>query len=270
MFGRAASFCANLQFPYMPLSIPWGDCVDEEVDAQQTFKDLTPTKDFRVKLCLDNLTRRPLKGHRQTKRTNFKPSDGNERQRTTLVILCTPSHATRRMLLDILDEREICTCNFVHLAMDFVTWQASGHAWINFTSPGESRRAMGILRNCAQLENCIVTWSESTQGLPACIERFCTHPPLTESIPDDYKPSLVYNGVLWPFPGPNLPIRHTISILDALPRRSHFLRDHCAFAASNSENIRLLSRNIVDGQSTRVKDVTVNFCQVCKDDDSRS
>ena len=83
------------------------------------------------------------------------------------------------------------------------------HAFINFITTNEAQRCFEgfSVWKVPSEKVCTVTWGSPYQGLDAHIERYQNSPVMHHSIPDDWKPVLLEQGVRIAFPAPTKPIK---------------------------------------------------------------
>lgn len=102
--------------------------------------------------------------------------------------------------------------DFAYLPVDFQSQAGLGYAFINFATVADAQlcfdRFEGFSNWKVPSEKvCTVTWSSPTQGLEAHIERYKNSPVMHGSLPDEWKPVLLQQGVRVAFPPPSKPIK---------------------------------------------------------------
>jgi len=133
--------------------------------------------------------------------------------RTTVMIRNMPNNYTRNMLLELVDSMGFAgNYDFAYLPVDFQSQAGLGYAFINFRSVADANlcfeRFEGFSNWTVPSEKvCTVTWSSPTQGLESHIERYKNSPVMHHSLPDEWKPVLLQNGMRVAFPPPSKPIK---------------------------------------------------------------
>jgi len=133
--------------------------------------------------------------------------------RTTVMLRNMPNNYTRDMLLELVDSMGFEKCyDFAYLPVDFKSQAGLGYAFINFVSTSEAERCFDCFEGYSSWKVpsekvCTVTWGSPYQGLEAHIERYQNSPVMHHSIPDDWKPVLLGQGVRLDFPAPTKPIK---------------------------------------------------------------
>lgn len=133
--------------------------------------------------------------------------------RTSVMIRNMPNAYTREMLRELIDSMGLAgSYDFVYLPIDFKSQIGLGYSLINFTS------VLGAQLCCDRLEGygnwkvpcdtcCTVVWSSPTQGLEALLDRYRNSPVMHHSLPDEWKPVLLQQGMRVAFPPPSKPIK---------------------------------------------------------------
>ncbi|CAE7673380.1 NLP2 [Symbiodinium sp. KB8] len=128
---------------------------------------------------------------------------------TTVMLRNLPNNYTRAMLLAMLDSEGFeGKYNFLYLPIDFQSRACLGYAFVNLVDPsyvaqfwakfsGSSKWVLPSKKVCG------VSWSGPHQGLEAHVERYRNSPVMHESVPDEYKPVVLQNGVRVAFPEPS-------------------------------------------------------------------
>lgn len=133
--------------------------------------------------------------------------------RTTVMLRNMPNNYTRDMLLELVDSMGFSSCyDFAYLPVDFKSQAGLGYAFINFISSAEAQRCFETFEGYSgwkvpSEKVCTVTWGSPYQGLEAHIERYQNSPVMHHSIPDEWKPVLIEQGVRIVFPMPTKPIK---------------------------------------------------------------
>merc|ERR1719247_3603749 len=136
-----------------------------------------------------------------------------EEWRTTVMLRNMPNNYTRDMLLELVDTMGFTCCyDFAYLPVDFKSQAGLGYAFINFVTSIEAQRCFECFEGFSgwkvpSEKVCTVTWGSPYQGLEAHIERYQNSPVMHHSIPDEWKPVLIEQGVRITFPAPTKPIK---------------------------------------------------------------
>jgi len=133
--------------------------------------------------------------------------------RTTVMIRNMPNNYTREMLLELVDSMGFAGAyDFAYLPTDFHSQAGLGYAFINFCTVADAQSCFNLLEGFSDWKVpsekvCTVTWSSPTQGFEAHIERYQNSPVMHHSIPDEWKPILLQQGVRVDFPPPTKHIK---------------------------------------------------------------
>jgi hypothetical protein len=131
-----------------------------------------------------------------------------EQDKTTVMLRNLPNDYTRNMLIEFLRSRGFGgSYDFVYLPFDFKKKAGLGYAFMNLISHSEALRAMRELPGFREwklkshkvLE---VSWSTPLQGLSANIERYRNSPVMHPDVPEHFKPLIIHDGAVVPFPLP--------------------------------------------------------------------
>jgi len=139
--------------------------------------------------------------------------DGSTEWRTTVMIRNMPNNYTRDMLLDLVDAMGfVGKYDFAYLPVDFQSQAGLGYAFINFSTVDDAKACFEQFEGFSNWKLpsekvCTVTWSSPTQGFEAHIDRYRNSPVMHPSLPDEWKPVLLQNGVRVPFPLPTKAIK---------------------------------------------------------------
>jgi len=134
---------------------------------------------------------------------------------TTIMLRNMPTDLTRDMLVELLDSYGLQGCyNFVYLPFHLLRLTGLGHAFVDFATSFDAKRAKTALEGfsswpvtSAQDKVCEVSWANSLQGLSAHIEFYRNSPVMHETVPEEYKPILLEGGIRQPFPFPTKQIQ---------------------------------------------------------------
>jgi hypothetical protein len=128
--------------------------------------------------------------------------------KTTVVIRNFPHSYTRDMVCELLNAKGFDGCyDFVYLPTDFLSWMAFGYAFINMKTHEDALRVMDVMEGFSDWgrsggKECNVVWSDPYQGLAANIERYRNSPVMGSTVHEMYKPLLILDGKVAPFPAP--------------------------------------------------------------------
>jgi len=141
-------------------------------------------------------------------------ADGEAQEwRTTVMIRNMPNNYTRAMLLELVDSMGFAGAyDFAYLPVDFNSQAGLGYGFINFLTVADAQSCFDRLEGFSDWKVpsekvCTVTWSSPTQGFEAHIERYQNSPVMHHSIPDEWKPVLLQQGVRVDFPPPTKHIK---------------------------------------------------------------
>lgn len=129
--------------------------------------------------------------------------------RTTVMLRNVPNNYSRAMVLSMMDEEGFKGLyNFLYLPIDFQSCSSLGYAFVNLVEPAVVPRFWqtfdGFTRwKLPSRKVCGVSWSGPHQGLEAHIERYRSSPVMHASVPDEYKPIILCDGVRIEFPPPS-------------------------------------------------------------------
>jgi len=144
---------------------------------------------------------------------NMDSDEASDEWRTTVMLRNMPNNYTRDMLLELVNSMGFAGCyDFAYLPVDFKSQAGLGYAFINFVSTAEAQRCFDCFEGFSEWKVpsekvCTVTWGSPYQGLEAHIERYQNSPVMHHSIPDEWKPVLLDQGVRITFPAPTKPIK---------------------------------------------------------------
>merc|ERR1712070_104116 len=143
----------------------------------------------------------------------FGESTDEQEWRSTVMIRNMPNNYTRDMLLELVDSMGfVGLYDFAYLPVDFQSQAGLGYAFINFVSVADAQLCFTRFEGFSDWKVpsekvCTVTWSSPTQGLEAHIERYRNSPVMHTSLPDEWKPVLLQQGMRVAFPVPTKPIK---------------------------------------------------------------
>lgn len=133
--------------------------------------------------------------------------------RKSVMIRNMPNSYTRNMLLELVDSMGFAGAyDFVYLPIDFKSQIGLGYALINFISVSDAQRCFEYFEGYCNWKVpcntvCTVAWSSPTQGLEAHIERYRNSPVMHHSLPDEWKPITLRQGIRTHFPPPSKAIK---------------------------------------------------------------
>jgi hypothetical protein len=139
--------------------------------------------------------------------------DPSQEWRTTVMLRNMPNNYTRDMLLELVDSMGFRgTYDFAYLPIDFNSQAGLGYAFIDFASVADAQNAFERFEGFSSWKVpsekvCTVTWSSPTQGLEAHLERYKNSPVMHHSVPDEWKPVLLQQGLRIAFPPPSKAIK---------------------------------------------------------------
>ena len=128
---------------------------------------------------------------------------------TTVMLRNLPNNYTREMLLAMLDNEGFqAQYDFLYLPMDFQRRACMGYAFINLVDPAHVPRFWSTFSGFTRWaipskKVCRVSLSGPHQGLQAHVERYRNSPVMHETVPDEYKPMVLQDGVRVAFPKPS-------------------------------------------------------------------
>jgi len=137
----------------------------------------------------------------------------SEEWRTTVMIRNMPNNYTREMFLEMVDSMGFAgTYDFAYLPVDFQNQAGLGYAFINFVSVAHAQLCFETFEGFSNWivpseKVCTVTWSSPTQGLEEHLDRYRNSPVMHHSLPDEWKPVLLQQGIRVTFPLPTKPIK---------------------------------------------------------------
>jgi len=124
-----------------------------------------------------------------------------------------PNNYTREMFLKMVDSMGFAgTYDFAYLPVDFQNQAGLGYAFINFVSVAHAQLCFETFEGFSNWivpseKVCTVTWSSPTQGLEEHLDRYRNSPVMHHSLPDEWKPVLLQQGIRVTFPLPTKPIK---------------------------------------------------------------
>jgi hypothetical protein len=127
---------------------------------------------------------------------------------TSVMMRNIPNNYTRAMLLALLKrEGFAATFDFFYLPIDLKKKSGLGYAFINFINHEVAEafcmHFSGFTRWAATSQKiCQVTWSNYIQGFAAHVERYRNSAIMHESVPEEFKPMVLKDGVQKTFPPP--------------------------------------------------------------------
>jgi RNA recognition motif-containing protein len=121
-----------------------------------------------------------------------------------------PNNISRQGLMELFDSLGLQGCyNFIYMPMDFERGANLGYAFVNLISGVQGERFVQLFQGFnawpAKFSSRKVTevqWNTSQQGLDDHVQRYRNSPLLHRSVPEEWRPLLLRNGVPVPFPPP--------------------------------------------------------------------
>jgi hypothetical protein len=139
---------------------------------------------------------------------HFSSNPQKQPERTTVVLRNLPAHLSRSEFVKILDDAGFGKrYDFVYLPTNFRNMTVFGYAIVNFSDPADALAALEQFRGADVDGQAMITeWSKSQQGYDDLVCRYRDSPVMHNSVPDKYKPIILANGQLQPFPSPTEPL----------------------------------------------------------------
>jgi len=128
---------------------------------------------------------------------------------TTVMLRNLPNDYTREMLLELVEAQGFAgTYDFVYLPIDFNSQAGLGYAFVNLLCPVEAQRFWKQFDGFSGWslpsdKVCSLNWSSPHQGLASHVDRYRNSPVMHNTVPDEYKPIIIFDGVRVPFPPPS-------------------------------------------------------------------
>jgi hypothetical protein len=144
---------------------------------------------------------------------NVDCDDNNPSRNTTVMLRNLPVGFTRAMLLELIDsEGYFGMYDFVYAPVDFGTGTGLGYGFVNLHSAACAsdfwKHFSGFSRwSCSSDKVCAVAWGEPCQGLSQHLERYRNSPVMHDSVPDEWRPIFLVEGVRVDFPEPTKRIK---------------------------------------------------------------
>lgn len=139
--------------------------------------------------------------------------DGEDDNRTTVMLRNLPNNYTRAMLLKLLEtEGFIEKVTFLYLPIDFKTQAALGYAFVDLVNTDAVKEFRAVFEGFSRWalpskKASFISWCGIYQGVKEHIERYRNSPMMHNSVPDEYKPVILEKGERVPFPKPTKSIR---------------------------------------------------------------
>lgn len=140
-------------------------------------------------------------------------ASGDAGGKTTVMLRNLPKQFTRSDLMDtLIDEGFEGTYDLLYVPMDFSAECSLGYAFVNFASVSDAGICWETFDGfsdwgMASKEACEVVWSDPHQGLYALVERYRNSPVMHDSMPDEWKPAYLVDGLRVTFPKPTIAIK---------------------------------------------------------------
>jgi hypothetical protein len=136
---------------------------------------------------------------------------------TSVMVRNIPNNLSRNQLVELLNTQGFHACfDFLYLPIDFAKSANLGYAYINLIDSANAIRFMVAFQGfCAWQESVgknskkvlEVQWCASIQGCEEHVARYRDSPLMHDSVPEEYRPLLLRDGVPVPFPAPIKPVR---------------------------------------------------------------
>jgi len=199
-----------------PLKLPLSDSIGSKTQPkdQKLVRERVPTGSTEAG-STDDASRSASDDGEGSCRCDEKVSVG----RTTVMMKNLPNNYTSKMLMELLEDEGFGgSYDLLYLPIDFHSSSGLGYAFLNLIDPEIAERLCTHFTGFSNWrvgsdKVCLVTWSDTLQGLQAHIERYRNSPVMHESVPEDHKPMLFQGSQQVPFPPPTKKIR--------APRRWH-------------------------------------------------
>jgi hypothetical protein len=130
------------------------------------------------------------------------------RSRTTVMLRNIPNNYTRDMFTELLDAHGFSgRYNFVYLPMDFRRGSGLGYAFVNCVSTSDAQQMMQRFQGFQEWHTwsqkvCEVCFGVGASGIQQLIRRYRNSPVMHHTVPDEWKPIILMDGVHRPFPAP--------------------------------------------------------------------
>lgn len=134
--------------------------------------------------------------------------------KTTVMLRNLPNNYTRSMLLHLLDEQGFGgKYDFLYLPIDFDRKANLGYAFVNLVDEEDVDEFWSSFDGFGSWsfpssKVCQVSWSGPKQGLKAHVDRYKNSPVMHKSVPDEYKPMILSQGIPKRFPAPTIRVQH--------------------------------------------------------------
>jgi len=170
-------------------------------------------------------SQQPPSGQSQASAKQCPKGINAQRQResqpkTTLMIRNIPNNLSRELFMELLDEQGFSCCyDFLYLPMDFHRRAGFGYAFVNCINSREARRMLQHFQgfndwSCSSSHKvCEVLWCSPSQGYQSQVQRFRNNPVMHPSVPDEFKPIVLKDGVRKDFPPPTVSIQPPASMI---------------------------------------------------------
>lgn len=135
-----------------------------------------------------------------------KSGPGEINGRTTVMLRNLPNNYTRDMVMSLLDsEGYQGKFDFFYLPIDFRSKAGLGYAFVNIAEPSFVEQFWKTFDGYSNWvlpssKVCQVSWSGPHQGQRSHVERYRNSPILHRSVPDEFKPVVLKDGVRIAFP----------------------------------------------------------------------
>jgi len=154
--------------------------------------------------ALDSAPTKP--GTEALGRAPTKPGPGEINGRTTVMLRNLPNNYTRDMVMSLLDKEGFQgKFDFFYLPIDFRSKAGLGYAFVNIADPSLVEQFWNTFDEYSNwvlpsAKVCHMSWSGPHQGQRSHVERYRNSPIMHRSVPDEFKPVVLKDGVRIAFP----------------------------------------------------------------------
>jgi RNA recognition motif-containing protein len=150
---------------------------------------------------------------KHAKRSRQQPAPQSDR--TSLLLKNLPNNISRQGLMELFDSLGFKGCyNFLYMPMDFERGANLGYAFLNLTSGLQGERFARLFQGFSAWPSKFsskkvteIQWNTAQRGVADHIERYRNSPLFHRSVPEEWRPLLLRNGVPVAFPPPTRILR---------------------------------------------------------------